>query len=70
MRHSVTRFRITLLCFVAEYVSGELSPASGEFRWVAPEQFGDYPLSVTGRKFARLLATSNGTGRAKELRTK
>lgn len=70
MRHSVTRFRITLLCFVAEYIAGKVPSAPGEYRWVAPEQFSDYPLSVTGRKFARLLATSNGTGRAKELRTK
>ena len=55
IRHSVTRFRITLFCYKAEWSAGELSDGSREFRWVTPAQFSRYPLSVTGRKLARLL---------------
>jgi A/G-specific adenine glycosylase len=55
IRHSVTRFRITLCCYKAEWSAGELSDESREFRWVTPAQFSRYPLSVTGRKLAQLL---------------
>jgi A/G-specific adenine glycosylase len=55
VRHSVTRFRITLFCFLAAWQSGEWSDSAGESQWVSPHRFDDYPLSVTGRKFARML---------------
>lgn len=55
IRHSVTRYKIRLLCFVAEVESQELAE-SAEYQWVAVSELGDYPLSVTGRKFAQLLA--------------
>jgi A/G-specific adenine glycosylase len=55
IRHSVTRFRITLYCYKAEWAAGEMSDANREFRWVTPAQFSRFPLSVTGRKLARLL---------------
>lgn len=54
IQHSVTRYRITLFCFHARCAS-QTSAAAGETRWVRPDQFDDYPLSVTGRKLARLL---------------
>ena len=57
LKHGVTRYRITLKCFTAEAVSGELR-TDGEWQWVSSKDFGDYPLSVTGRKFAKLLAES------------
>ncbi len=57
MNHSVTRYRIRLLCFLAEHRSGDIDPER-EMCWVAPEEFDAYPLSVTGRKFAKLLAES------------
>ncbi len=57
LKHGVTRYRITLKCFTAEAVSGELR-SDDEWEWVASKDFGDYPLSVTGRKFAKLLAES------------
>ena len=57
LKHGVTRYRITLKCFTAEAVSGELR-TDGEWQWVSSKNFGDYPLSVTGRKFAKLLAES------------
>jgi A/G-specific adenine glycosylase len=51
--HSVTRYRIRLLCFAARHRSGVVR--SDNLKWVSPRQFEEYPLSVTGRKFARLL---------------
>ena len=54
MRHGVTRFRIRLLCFLAESVDAAEEDRDG-LRWVKPNDFGDLPLSVTGRKLATLL---------------
>ena len=55
IRHSVTRFRITLDCYTVEWAGGEPAGDNDSFRWVAPRQLAKLPLSVTGRKFARLL---------------
>lgn len=55
LKHGVTRYRITLKCFTAETVSGTLRTGE-EWQWVKAAKFGEYPLSVTGRKFAKLLA--------------
>jgi A/G-specific adenine glycosylase len=55
LKHSVTRYRITLKCYTATVVSGEVLP-DAEWQWVAPNDFARHPLSVTGRKFAKLLA--------------
>ena len=57
LKHGVTRFRITLKCFTASKVSGTLHSGI-EWEWVKPAAFAEYPLSVTGRKFAQLLAES------------
>ena len=54
LRHTVTRFRITLHGFVAQCKRAPANGRSDRYRWVKPEQFADYPLSVTGRKLARL----------------
>ena len=51
INHSVTRYRIRLLCFDARRRSGRLFEDQ-TFRWVSPLEFDDYPLSVTGRKLA------------------
>ena len=56
IRHSVTRFRITLRCFLARWHRGRPKTGLRESRWVPLQELGDYPLSVTGRKLARLLA--------------
>jgi A/G-specific adenine glycosylase len=60
IRHSVTRYRITLCCHAAEWVAGDVNPARREFRWVAPREFARFPLSVTGRKIARLIVSRDG----------
>lgn len=54
IRHSVTRYRIRLLCFHGEQISGKQT--DGEtFRWVEPNELIDFPLSVTGRQLAEKL---------------
>lgn len=56
LKHGVTRFRITLDCHLADYVSASRrAPAEAELRWVQPSDFESYPLSVTGRKLSRLV---------------
>ena len=56
LRHSVTRYRITLHCLSATCRSGRLRRTNGPLKWVKPSEFESYPLSVTGRRFARILA--------------
>jgi A/G-specific adenine glycosylase len=54
IRHSVTRYRITLRCYLAAKTGGRLR-SDAELAWVPPERFTEHPLSVTGRQFARRL---------------
>jgi A/G-specific adenine glycosylase len=54
-KHGVTRFRITLDCYVAQCGGPIPKLAAGTWRWVRPEELEAYPLSVTGRKLGRLL---------------
>ncbi len=59
IKHGVTRFRITLQCYVARYQGGDgrkQSPAASDIRWLRPAELNDYPLNSTGRKLARLVA--------------
>ncbi len=51
IKHGVTRFRIRLDCYSAEFVSGRTRGA----RWIAKTELADLPLSTTGRKITRLL---------------
>ncbi len=56
LTHGVTRFRITLDCYEANYVSVDEKAASPlEARWLRPTELKDYPLSSTGRKLANLI---------------
>ncbi|MHB1033627.1 MAG: A/G-specific adenine glycosylase [Pirellulales bacterium] len=56
IKHSVTRFRITLDCHRAEYVAGSRrNNGQVPFRWLKPAELEDYPLSTTGRKIGQLL---------------
>jgi A/G-specific adenine glycosylase len=58
LKHSVTRFRITLLCFEGRHAGGQPSGAGiAASRWVRPDALAEFPLNVTGRKLARLLIT-------------
>ncbi len=57
LKHGVTKYRITLTVRAADFESGRLKRGD-ELAWVQPEQLEEYPLSVTGRKIAKLLTTS------------
>jgi A/G-specific adenine glycosylase len=64
LKHGVTRFRITLDCHLADYVSAaRRPPAEAELRWIEPADLEQYPLSVTGRKLSRLVAAEPKTKR-------
>ena len=55
LRHGVTRFRITLDCYEAAYVSGADGRAERlPSKWVGRAELEQYPLSSTGRKLAKL----------------
>jgi A/G-specific adenine glycosylase len=54
LKHGVTRFRITLDCYEAEYSGGRIGQG-GDVRWVKISDLETYPLSVTGRKISQLL---------------
>jgi A/G-specific adenine glycosylase len=56
IRHGVTRFQITMVCFEAEYKSGAFR--SSFYRqgvWVAPEELTSYPVSAPQRRLAKEL---------------
>jgi A/G-specific adenine glycosylase len=54
LRHSVTRFCITLHCFEGTFVSNQRRlPA--ECRWVALRDLSRYPLNVTARRLSQQL---------------
>jgi A/G-specific adenine glycosylase len=53
LRHSVTRFRITLDCYDAIY-QRDGGGATVPTRWLRPDELADYPLSTTGRKLAKM----------------
>ncbi len=56
LRHGVTRFRITLDCWDAAYVSHNGGGAENlAQKWVRPAELEHYPLSSTGRKLAGLV---------------
>jgi A/G-specific adenine glycosylase len=55
IKHGVTRYRITLDCYSAKYVSGRPQQS----RWIAKTELADLPLSTTGRKLAKLAIEVN-----------
>jgi A/G-specific adenine glycosylase len=61
MKHGVTRYRITLDCYMATYVAGR-PPAvlNGSVGWKTSAELVDLPLSTTGRKIAALMTKQQG----------
>jgi A/G-specific adenine glycosylase len=57
LKHGVTRFRITLNVFEAQPSARRAPQAKDDCRWAAIGDLEQHPLSVTGRKIARLLQT-------------
>lgn len=62
IKHSVTRYRIQLLCFQGRSMSEPAQKPKEEapLTWVRPEGFEDYAFSTTGRKIATLLLQKEG----------
>jgi A/G-specific adenine glycosylase len=56
LRHTVTRFRITLECFEANVAAMNVPyKATSEIKWLRPSELAGYPLPSTGRRLARLI---------------
>lgn len=55
LKHTVTRFRITLDCYATRVGARRAKLSPGTWRWVDPADLDKYALSVTGRKLCRLL---------------
>ena len=56
IKHGVTRYRITLDCYQAAYVSGRVRATnSAKVRWLRTGEISSLPLSTTGRKLANLI---------------
>ena len=63
IKHSVTRFRITLECHEARYLRQDTKPQNRpEMRWLLPEELEAFPLSVSGRKLGCLLVEDSDSG--------
>jgi A/G-specific adenine glycosylase len=61
LRHGVTRFRITLHCYQAQFAGSERKKRGsekGEQAWVKVSALEELPLSVTARKIARMLTAN------------
>jgi A/G-specific adenine glycosylase len=56
MKHGVTRYRITLDCYEAAFISGRVRTSTSiEVKWLPLAQLSPLPLSTTGRKIANLI---------------
>jgi A/G-specific adenine glycosylase len=64
IRHGVTRFRITMVCFEAEAEGGEFASAFyQQAEWVEPARLGENPVSSPQRRLAKLVAGEGRQGR-------
>jgi A/G-specific adenine glycosylase len=56
VRHGITRFQITLVCFEADQPTGRFhSTFYQDARWLLPEDVAAYPVSVPQRRLAKAL---------------
>jgi A/G-specific adenine glycosylase len=56
LRHSVTRFRITMVCLAAAYRAGTFhSQVYQQGKWVSLEDLANYPVSAPHRRLAQML---------------
>lgn len=62
IRHCVTRFKITLSCWRAEWTADAPAPPPRDARWVPLDQLAAYPFSTTGRKIADALLAGRLVG--------
>jgi A/G-specific adenine glycosylase len=58
-RHAYTHFRVTLYAFRCTLVRGEPQPIeAAEVRWVAPNEFSQYPMGKIDRQISQTLVSS------------
>jgi A/G-specific adenine glycosylase len=56
LRHAITRYRVTLVCFEAKYRGGKFSSSFySQGRWVVPDQLPSFPVSSPQRRLAQSL---------------
>ena len=55
IKHAVTKYRITLDCFVADSPTGRLKKTQTATQWLTADELSDLPMSTTGRKIAKAL---------------
>ncbi len=58
LSHSVTRYRIRVLCSRMDHAGGRLH-RNARLRWLSPDEFPEHPFSITGRKVARWVESSS-----------
>ena len=59
VKHGVTRFRISLVCFEARFRGGRFASSFyRQGRWLEPAQLKDYPVSAPQRRLAQALVSS------------
>jgi A/G-specific adenine glycosylase len=59
IRHTITRYQITLRCFEATWQAGSFASAFyAQGIWATPEELGGYPVSAPQRRLARALVES------------
>jgi ADP-ribose pyrophosphatase YjhB (NUDIX family) len=57
VRHAVTRYQITLVCFEAEHLGGEFrSPFYAQGLWLDPADLAAYAVSAPQRRLARAVS--------------
>lgn len=61
IKHSVTRYRITLDCWLAKSDGRDDLTTNFPTAWVTTSEFDRYPLSTTGRQLAELLLRGRPT---------
>ena len=55
IKHAVTKYRITLDCFVADSPTGRLKKNQTATQWLTAAELADLPMSSTGRKIVKSL---------------
>ncbi len=55
LKHTVTRYRIRLLCYDATVAAADIRRLQGEWQQFALEELEDLPLTATARRIARVL---------------
>jgi len=64
LKHTVTRYRITLDCYEAKFVRQAKNHSGGRhMAWVDPRELHDYPLNTTARKLSHLFTGKSAGGR-------